>query len=59
MALGRLLQWGIRQSAEAENQMISVERVIEYGQTISENEMESSLGRDFKNGFSLAKKRTN
>lgn len=48
MALGRLLQWGIRQSAEAENQMISVERVIEFGKIISENVTESSFVQDCK-----------
>lgn len=30
MALTMMLQWGIRQSAEVSNQMMAVERVLEY-----------------------------
>lgn len=30
MALTGLLQWGIRQSAEVANQLMSVERILEY-----------------------------
>ena len=30
MALTAMLQWGIRQSAEVQNQMMAVERVLEY-----------------------------
>ena len=39
-----VLQWGIYQSAEAENQMTSVERVIEYSQLDSEADLESNQG---------------
>lgn len=34
-------QWGIRQNIEMENQMISVERVIEYAELPSEPSLES------------------
>ena len=34
--LSNLFQWGIRQSAEVVNQMVSVERVLEFGQLESE-----------------------
>ena len=40
-----VLQWGIYQSAEAENQMTSVERVIEYSQLDSEADLESNKGK--------------
>lgn len=36
--LTSLFQWGVRQSAEAENLMTSAERIYEYSQLISEND---------------------
>lgn len=35
------LEWGIRQSAELESEMISVERIIEYAEVPSEQSLES------------------
>ncbi|XP_055676611.1 ATP-binding cassette sub-family C member 4-like [Lutzomyia longipalpis] len=40
MALTGFLQWGIRQSAEVANQLMSVERVMEYRDLVSEKQPE-------------------
>jgi len=41
MSLG-YFQFGIRQAAETENQMTSVDRIIQYGQLSSEHVLETS-----------------
>lgn len=43
MALTGLLQWGIRQSAEAANQLTSVERILEYRDLEPEKEPEQPI----------------
>ncbi|RUS91067.1 hypothetical protein EGW08_001195, partial [Elysia chlorotica] len=45
MTLMGLFQWGVRQSAEVENQMISVERVLEYSRLPMEADLDSKPGK--------------
>ncbi|CAG9768734.1 unnamed protein product [Ceutorhynchus assimilis] len=45
MTLTGLLQWAIRQAAEMENTMTSVERVLEYGEVESENKSGQELSK--------------
>ena len=44
MMLTNSFQWGVNQSTEVENQMVSVERVIEYSKLQPEAALESPPG---------------
>lgn len=46
IGLINMIQWGIRQAAELENNMTSVERVMEYVNVPQEAALESASGRD-------------
>lgn len=46
MGLMGILQWGIRQSSELENQMISVERIVEYSNLEQERPPEQPFGEE-------------
>ncbi|CAF3349787.1 unnamed protein product [Rotaria socialis] len=43
--LAAFFQWGVRQSAEAENFMTSAERIYEYGKLVSENDRDNNTNK--------------
>ncbi|KAI8046520.1 probable multidrug resistance-associated protein lethal(2)03659 [Drosophila gunungcola] len=45
MGMTGMVQWGMRQSAELENTMTAVERVVEYDEIEPEGEFESRVGK--------------
>ncbi|EDV91220.1 probable multidrug resistance-associated protein lethal(2)03659 [Drosophila grimshawi] len=45
MGMAGMVQWGMRQSAELENTMTAVERVVEYDEIEPEGEYESELNK--------------
>ncbi|PSN47509.1 hypothetical protein C0J52_02251 [Blattella germanica] len=51
IGLTGLLQWGIRQSAEMENQMTSVERVLEYNRVDKEPPLQTSKENKLPEGW--------